>query len=197
MTDETAPDLTLPKRPAARSRPKAAASARAYQVATEEPDRWQAQIRALDEALHTVAAQFRLAPPECATLVQEWARRTVLSAAPIPGPGELWRNRRDRHETPPEFIDRVYGPQARLRLAMSDLRRLDKDLYRAFYNWRRARGGAAQVLLPTKKQKNDALLALVEQSGDFDALSALALKPNEVLRLKAVASKRATRTPKS
>jgi hypothetical protein len=112
-------------------------------------------------------------------------------------PAERWRERTDKSESPTSFIRRVYADRLGRGLALSDIRQLDRDLYRAYYNARRRGSVEESLSLETKKQRYDALLRFAEERGGFDALAELKLSPNELVRLKAVAAKRASRGEKS
>jgi hypothetical protein len=108
---------------------------------------------------------------------------------------ELWCLRPDKSETPDLFIARVYGDLLQSGLSKSDLRRSDIQLYHAYYKWKKGPGKKIEFSLMTKKQRNDRLLTLLEQSQSLDDLEGK-LSPSELVRLKHVAAKRSKRPVK-
>ena len=85
-------------------------------------------------------------------------------SAPETAP-ELWLERANKFESVFDFIERVYGRFLQRGLKKSDLRRLDPSLYKALFNWSRSHKGNPDLVLPTKKEANDHLLAQLENMG--------------------------------
>jgi hypothetical protein len=70
-----------------------------------------------------------------------------------------WLERKNKDETPLDFIRRGYAPWLGKGLSKPDIRRLDRSLYLAIYTWTRAGGVIPPDFdLPTRKQVNDAEL---------------------------------------
>ena len=74
----------------------------------------------------------------------------------------LWLERKDRGQSPPEFIRRHYAPWLG-RLTQADIRRLDRSLYMALHKWLRTNAMPDDLDLPTRKEMNDRLLAAREE----------------------------------
>jgi hypothetical protein len=70
-------------------------------------------------------------------------------------PPALWLERRNRKETPPEFIRREYAPWLGQGLTQAHIRRLDKSLYMALHKWLQSHEPPADLDLPTQKERND------------------------------------------
>jgi hypothetical protein len=67
-----------------------------------------------------------------------------------------WLARKDRSESPVDFIRREYGPWLGQGISRPDIKRLDKSLYDALCNWLSKHGPMPNdVDLPTKKEMND------------------------------------------
>jgi MGS-like domain len=77
-----------------------------------------------------------------------------LSVAP-----ELWHNRQDRKETPPDFIRRVYVLWIGNLLTKQKIKKLDIKLYTAIYNWVQRNTWPANLRLLTLREVNDKKLA--------------------------------------
>jgi hypothetical protein len=112
-----------------------------------------------DEVLISSADKFLL--KELQTRMQfSIAARVAPTDPPVPevAPAK-WLERKNRDETPLDFIRREYAPWLGKGLSKRDIRRLDRSLYLAFYAWK-AEGGVIppDFDLPTQKQVNDAEL---------------------------------------
>jgi hypothetical protein len=117
----------------------------------------------------------------------------ALSAQPLPTVApELFVDRQNKKETPPEFIARVYAPWLPDKLSSNVLRRLDFSLYSLYHQWKSL--GAPMppgFVLKTKKQLNDELLRQRGfTSGELDP------QTREAVRLHRLARHRRSRQPK-
>jgi len=73
---------------------------------------------------------------------------------PVKAP-EKWVKRKDKGETPPLFIGRVYSTWMGRGLARSDILRYDESLYRALYNWMKTNPLPDWFDLLTRKEVTD------------------------------------------
>lgn len=94
---------------------------------------------------------------------------------------EKWRDRKNRNETPPDFIYRVYAPYLNRGLTRAHIRSLDFQLYERL-NTYISKGGQTPpdfaLRLPTKRQVNDLKLSdFLSKSGatQMDDLDFLAM----------------------
>ena len=98
-------------------------------------------------------------------------------------------------ETPPEFVQRVYGPWLGHGLTRAHIRKLDWTLYQAIINWqsRPQNSWPADVDLPTKaEQITRDLEALRERAPDGRIALALAgLTSREAARIRGAIQRRA------
>lgn len=79
--------------------------------------------------------------------------------------GEVYE-KRPKGENAPDFIKRVYGLWLTGEFTRADLRKLDEKAEMGLRNWER-KNGRVDFELPTKKQRNDALLDSDEQALGF------------------------------
>jgi hypothetical protein len=116
----------------------------------------------------------------------------LIEGAPIlpETPPEAWADRRDRRETPVDFIRRVYSPWLGHGLNQADIRRIDRKLYMSLHNWLRTRTLPDDLPLPTLKESNDRLAGLIRSEGH-----PLPADGKELNRLGMVLRRRASRSP--
>ena len=87
-------------------------------------------------------------------------------------------------ESPPEFVQRVYGPWLGQGLTRAHVRKLDPGLYQAINNWSRKNEWPADVDLPTLKEQNDRWVDRVKNVGAGD------ISHTEAMRLAGVMQRR-------
>lgn len=97
-----------------------------------------------------------------------------------------WLDRRDRNETPADFIRREYAGWLGHGLTRAHIRKLDESLYARLANWLLDNKLPKDIDLPTKKEANDRQLRAIESSLDTASISA-----KEYLRLRSIRSRRA------
>lgn len=75
-------------------------------------------------------------------------------------PPELWADRnRTLAENPAEFVFRVYAPYLDgVSFSRADLKALDKRCYQALSNWLRTNAVPEWLQLPTKAERNEAIM---------------------------------------
>lgn len=94
-------------------------------------------------------------------------------------------------ETPPAFVQRVYGPWLGHGLDRGHIRQLDPTLYQAIINWARRNEWPAEVDLPTRAENNSRLIEAVERDGP----AALSIQgPHSLKALASLESARRRRT---
>lgn len=81
---------------------------------------------------------------------------------------ERWSERKDKGESVPEFVERVWGPWIRAELlTLGSLRPLDSGLRPAIYKYCRITGTDPASILPTRWKRGDGQEALrLLQAGD-------------------------------
>lgn len=99
----------------------------------------------------------------------------VMTSEPLPEePPELFADRPaqgSKREHVLDFIKRVYGPFLGRGLSKSDLRKLDPQLYRAYWNFVSRNGEPEGLILPGKPAKQDSLFEQVPEDARTDVLS--------------------------
>lgn len=107
--------------------------------------------------------------------VREHLDPALLVGAPdfSTNPPQKWRTRRNRRETPPEFIQREYQDWLGKGLVQAHIRQYDRDLYQALAGWQQRTGTklGPEFGLPSKKEMTDLLLA---NADSFDEVGAIA-----------------------
>jgi hypothetical protein len=94
---------------------------------------------------------------------QEHHTKELPSALDLPAqPPTLWRDRRDKDETPPDFIRREYAAWLGQGLTRAHLR-IDMGLYDSLKHWLREHKMPADIDLPTKSSMIDRELAKAER----------------------------------
>jgi hypothetical protein len=142
-----------------------------------------------DEGL---AEQARLLFPEWGISENSAARSTQSRELPTEAP-EIYQGLRGP-ETPPQFVQRVYGEWLGHGLTRAHIRNLDPKLYTAIDNWLKKPGceWPADVDLPTLKEQNSRWAERVQSEGLAnvlgDASPSFALK--EAARLNGVLQRR-------
>lgn len=91
-------------------------------------------------------------------------------------------------ETPPEFVERVYGQWLGKGLTRATIRTLDPTLYQAIVNWSRKNEWPIEVDLPTLKEQNSRDIARLSQGSGKDVLGKFTGK--EAARLGAAIARR-------
>lgn len=113
--------------------------------------------RAKLDYLHKVIDGLKELNDHKLRLVDEFIRSLAAApAAPLPFPKEapeLYASRPDRFEKAPDFIRRVYGPWLTGDFTRADLRKLDPKAWAALNNWEQHQKRAADINLPTLKEK--------------------------------------------
>jgi hypothetical protein len=130
---------------------------------------------AVVDLLNIVAKLMKSDPhadPKTLQYLERLRQRVHAATSPPPAdhrlllpatPPAKWLDRKDRTESPIDFIRRDYSPWLGKGLTRADIRRLDKSLYAALTNWLSEHKKLPEdVDLPTKKQMND---RIVEQLG--------------------------------
>jgi hypothetical protein len=104
---------------------------------------------------------------------KEFVANQFIDSPPLPHEAPaLWKSDRQKDETPPAFIKRVYGEWERKGLTKNLIRKLDPPLYRALYNWT-ARGNEmpADLDLPSLQEQNDRTVADIVLRVDSPAMA--------------------------
>ncbi len=111
---------------------------------------------------------------------------------------ELWVDRKNRSETPVEFINRVYGKYLNSALTKSDIRHLDINLYWSMLKFEAAQVNNTGIRLMTEEERNSRALKLIADAGghlDLVPASTL-LKVRPVLTTRSLARMRKIRAKK-
>lgn len=100
-----------------------------------------------------------------------------------------WSERKNKDESPIEFIKREYGPWIEQKsISRADIRRLDRQLYVALYNWMSKHGDISSMLdLPTLSTANERKLSVagpqIRAPSHTIRIAELPLEAKEQLRL--------------
>lgn len=173
---------------------------------TSAPDK--TEIAAIDKLLNT-ASELMNRTRGIDKQAYEYLRRLrvtvrfALSASepenfdypPLRAP-KNWAEREDKSESPIDFINREYAPWlANKSISRADIRKLDRQLYTALYNWIAKHGDiSASVDLPKLSQANERKLRAagpkIKSPNRLRKVSELPMEEREQLRLYKLAQRR-------
>jgi len=111
----------------------------------------------------------------------------------------LFENRQDRNQSPLSFVQATYKQWLGKGISRADIKKLDKKLYDAFFNWKIPTKDLDAIGLPTKRRLNDAKLAAagrIKAPSRVLRLSELPPADRDLLRLYNLAKNRKSRPPK-
>ncbi|MBV8979138.1 MAG: hypothetical protein JOZ13_17340 [Alphaproteobacteria bacterium] len=117
---------------------------------------------------------------------QNFKPRTLPTKAPA-----LWKNDKEKGDTPPNFIRRHYSPWIP-GLSRGELRKLDPDLYQALYNWLKRNEMPDDLDLPTRAQVTTNWIERVEGS---ESPILIATSPLELRRFADAVARRSKKAP--